>query len=139
MNENSMSFFKCYATSMECQSTNVVLCTLTMIDLKISTDTIVKPLHVIHQRCYKIRHTRFKKYKRTNNVRYFSSKLNIIFWYWCHRFKIPFFMRKHFTWCFFTKMIFSTLPRFIYKHETAGNPCMYLYKNYITCLCINPL
>ena len=129
-------FFKCYATSMECQSTNVVLCTLTMIDLKISTDTIVKPLHVIHQRCYKIRHTRFEnisivlltKFKEEPIMFDFLSKLNIIFCYWCHRFKIPFCMRKHLSWCYFTKMIFSTLPRFIYKHETAGNPFMYLYK-----------
>ena len=87
----------------------------------------------MHQRCYKIRHTRFE-----NISIVFFSKLNIIFCYWCHRFKIPFCMRKHMSWCFFTKMIFSTLPRFIYKHETAGNPFMYLYKNYISCLCINP-
>ena len=38
---------------------------------------------------------------------------------------------------FFTNMIFAILPRFIYKHETAGSPFMYLYKNQITCLCTN--
>ena len=84
MNENSMSLFKCYATSMECQRTNVVLCTLTM---KISTDMIVKPFHVIHQRCYKIRHTRFEnisivlltKFKKETIMFDFLSKLNIIF------------------------------------------------------------
>ena len=34
-------------------------------------------------------------------------------------------------------MIFAILPRFIYKHEMAGSPFMYLYKNQITCLCTN--